>query len=395
MKRREGLTAVLFLATLLAAVLALSAGALDRLCAPPAASATAVPEGWADSAESAVNAMLDQNHLFIQLYGGVQRLLGRRFMEDADPQYNVYRLSDGTLSFVNPEPFDPAPRAEALTGLEAALAERDVPLLYVQAPQKIAPSDDRLPLGVTDYSNRYADEFLALLEAAGTDTLDLREALADSGAPWSSLFFRTDHHWNPEGAFVGWQALAEHLRDSYGLSIPAPYTDPDAYTKTVYEDWFLGSQGKRVGALYAGVDDITLWTPAFETSFTYTAPAGRVAREGPLERALLFPERVAEKDWFEGNPYTLYAGGDYPTGIMVNRLSPDGPSVVLLRDSYACALTPFLALGCGTLTTYDLRYWTEDDHLMTLLGWARPDLVIVMYGAGSLRVDSLFRFETP
>ena len=63
---------------------------------------------------------------------------------------------------------------------------------------------------------------------------------------------------------------------------------------------------------------------------------------------------------------------------------------MLLRDSYACVLTPFLALDCGELITIDLRYFNDD--LLTYVDWLEPDLVIVMYTAGSAALDELFDF---
>ena len=73
-----------------------------------------------------------------------------------------------------------------------------------------------------------------------------------------------------------------------------------------------------------------------------------------------------------------------------NLLAPDRPRIMLLRDSYACVLTPFLALDCGELITIDLRYFNDD--LLTYVDWLEPDLVIVMYTAGSAALDELFNF---
>ena len=42
---------------------------------------------YTEGADPALNALLDRDHLFIELYGGAQRLMGRRIMEDTDPQY--------------------------------------------------------------------------------------------------------------------------------------------------------------------------------------------------------------------------------------------------------------------------------------------------------------------
>ena len=205
------------------------------------------------------------------------------------------------------------------------------------------------------------------------------------------IYFRTDHHWKPEAAFFAWQALTDELEERYGLSANPALTDPANWDTRVLEHFFLGSQGKRVGSLYAGADDITLYTPKFDSELTYSCPAYGFTRTGPFETSVCFPERVARQDWFNGNPYTYYAGGDYPIATITNHKNPDGPRVVLLRDSFACALTPFLALSCSELTTIDLRYF-EGDLLDTIAG-LEPDIALTLYAASTTRLDNLFKYE--
>lgn len=67
-----------------------------------------------------------------------------------------------------------------------------------------------------------------------------------------------------------------------------------------------------MGSLYAGVDDFEWWTPKEAGRFTLDVEEYGIHREGSWDEALLFPERMEVKDWFNGNPYTLYSGGDYP-----------------------------------------------------------------------------------
>ena len=144
-------------------------------------------------------------------------------------------------------------------------------------------------------------------------------------------------------------------------------------------------------SLYGGADDLTLYTPKFDSELTYSCPAYGFTRTGPFETSVCFPERVAQQDWFNGNPYTYYAGGDYPIATITNHKNPDGPRVVLLRDSFACALTPFLALSCSELTTIDLRYF-EGDLLDTIAG-LEPDIALTLYTASTTRLDNLFQYE--
>ena len=156
------------------------------------------------------------------------------------------------------------------------------------------------------------------------------------------------------------------------------------------EDYFLGSQGKRVGSLYAGADDFTLYTPNFPTDLTYANADGSFTRTGPFNTSVCFPERVAERDWFNGNPYTYYSGGDYGLTTITNHKNPEGPRIVLLRESFSCALAPFLALSCSELVTIDLRHFTGD--LLDTVEALEPDLVLTLYTASTTGLDNMFDF---
>jgi hypothetical protein len=341
-------------------------------------------------AEGTINDALDRDHTFIQFYGGVQRLLGRRVLQDVDPTYTVYKLSDGSLSFVNPVPADCiADNARAYLTFQEALEERGISLLYLQAPQKLNTAQGpSLPVGAIDYGNQNADALLNLISQGGGASLDLRQVLADSGRPWASWFFATDHHWTPEAALLCTGAVVDGLNETCGLELDASLLDPTRYTVQTYDDLFLGSQGKRVGTLYAGLDDFSVWTPDFETSFTYEIPYA--VRQGAFQDTLLFQERL-EGDVFDANPYALYSGGDYGVARITNELNPDGAKLLLLRDSYGCALAPFLALCCSELTTVDLRYL--DGDLMDYVDEADPDCVLILYSPGSLKTTTAFQFQ--
>lgn len=409
-KLQRSLTAILFLIVLVVGVLYLALGYRGNVRSTVAS----VLRGEGDApvedlfslsdriqaatgrVEQSLIDTLDRDRFFIESYGLVQRLMGRQVMEDTEAQYTVARLSNGALTFVDPNAVysDPTQRAQALIRFRDRLTEKlDIPLLYVQAPQKASVyASAALPDGLYDYGDDHADALLTALKEADIDTLDLRPVFAQTGQ-YDELFFRTDHHWTPEGAFLAWQTVAEALERDYSFTIDDASTDLDCWEVETLEDLFLGSQGKRVGPLYAGMDDFELWSPKEEGHYQYIAFSQGYDRTGSFETSLLFPERLDETDPYKANPYTYYSGGDYSFTRMKNLDDPDGPTIVLLRDSFACTFAPFMATGFGEVVTIDLRYFHDD--LMEYISWVGADMVVFLYSPGSVKLDTMFTFDPP
>lgn len=398
MKRRNTITALLFLLLMASGLMLVATsffggeGELEHLLKSTVKNRE--PASLLEQAETAVNSDLDRDHLFIQLYGGVQRLSGRRVIQDMVEGNTVAKLSTGALNFVNlgtlAQPGeDVKARAENTAEFADELKELGIPYLYLAAPQKIQRGVQMLPDGLEENGNAYCDAYLENLNQMGVDYIDLRTLFENNGI-YSNWFFKTDHHWKPEAAFFAWQYLAGELDVRYGFETPSALTNPNNWDTEVLEDFFLGSQGKRVGSLYGGVDDFTIYTPKFETDLTYTNSDGSFTRSGPFNQSVCFPERVAERDWFNGNPYTYYSGGDYGMTTMSNHKNVNGPKVVLIRESFACALAPFLSLSCSELTTIDLRHFSGD--LMETIRELEPDLVLTLYSASTTGLDNMFEF---
>ena len=370
MKRRDTITALLFLLLTAGGLLLTATAFLGGEGKLEALLKTTVrerdPSVLLEGAESAVNSDLDRDHLFIQLYGGVQRLSGRRVIQDMVAGNTVVKLTTGALNFVNlgtaaqPDQAAVDARVEHTAELAGKLEKLGIPYLYLAAPQKIQRGGETLPDGLEENGNTTCDAYLAGLDQQGVDYIDLRP-LFESNGIYSNWFFRTDHHWKPEAAFFAWQYLAGELDARYGFETPAALTDPNTWD-----------------------------TKKFDTDLTYVNSDGSFERSGPFEQSVCFPERVAEKDWFNGNPYTYYSGGDYGMATMINHNNPDGPKVVLLRESFSCTLAPFLSLSCSELTTIDLRHFTGD--LMETLEELEPDLVLTLYTASTAGLDNMFEF---
>lgn len=336
-------------------------------------------------AESRFNDFLPGKEAWVTLNGGVQKLLGRREVNER------YRLDNGQLTYVIPE-LDMSSIAANTADFAGALEERGVPFLYVNLLFKVDEEDKQLPPGVEDYSNENADSFLALLDAAGVDNLDLRKLEKAEGLDHYSLFFGTDHHWTPETGLWASHRIAQALgeRDP-DLAVDLSLLDPANYDKEVLEGVFLGSHGRRVGTWYAGLDDLSILAPRFATRLRFSVPSEGLVREGSFEETMLFPEKLTDGDLMNSSRYDVYCGGQYDLLRVENLLGGNGKRLLVLQDSFSLVVIPFLSLGCESVDYLDLRLW--DGDLLAYVEETKPDMVVVLYNPGALEDNNTVMFE--
>ncbi len=327
---------------------------------------------------------------FITLNGGVERLLGKRAVNQR------YRLDNGKLSYVIPE-LDMSGIAAKTAAFSRYVEEQGIPFLYVNSLFFLDENDKQLPPSIEDYGNENADRFLALLSEAGVPTLDLREREKAAGIDHYSHFFNTDHHWRPEMGFWAFTEILNFLasRDP-SFAVEDALSDFSSYSVAVTKNCFLGSSGRRVGAWYAGKDDFSVITPNFDTALEVFYSRDGSTRRGPLPDCLFFPE-LFDADPYEASLYDFYCGGDEwmdirnLAGEEGLALRGNGKRILLIKDSASLVVIPWLSLACGELRTCDLRF--EDLSLPELIGAFRPDLVMVLYNPGALEDNNWNMFE--
>ncbi len=281
--------------------------------------------------------------------------------------------------------------------LEAVSEENGAHFLYCAAPRK--DYFESAPGNVTNAFKSNYDRFIAELRASETPVLDFSDMICEKKTAGFEPYYYTDHHWTAKTGFLATKAICEELAERYGFVFDDRYVEFENYKVAYYSDWFLGSWGKKVGTYFTwrGADDFDVITPNFETSMTEEQPFKNEVREGVFEETVLYLENM-EKDYYGKNAYATYSGGDFRLQIMRNNLNPDGKKILLIRDSYACAVAPFLALQTSELHLCDVRnfsyYVGEKINVEEYIKEINPDYVLVLYaGAFSLEgSDGRFDF---
>lgn len=318
----------------------------------------------------------------INLYTGFQRLLDKRVVKDIEPDNDVIKLNNGYLSFYEHQKINSDESVSNILEFNNFLEEREIPLLYIQAPYKISKYDNQTPIGIKAYNNENADDYLKKISKVGIDNIDLRELIKKDGIEHYSMFFKTDHHWTPKAGLWAFEKIAKELNLNYGFDIDKKLWNKENYNVQTYENCFLGSQGKRTGIYYAGLDDFDIITPKFETDFEFNIKSKNICRTGEFKETLLdldyFENCLKTQDYFNSFVYDTYINGDHGFVNIKNKKNDSGKKILLIKDSFSCVVAPFLAQGCSNLDIVDLRQ-SDSIDLKEYMDNNEPDIVIVMY----------------
>lgn len=336
-------------------------------------------EGGISSIESGVSSNLFGEESFINLYGLVERGLGRHYIRDTNIAQSVIKDNNGQLQFIT-NPVDTVPYIEQISKVNAVLKEKGVPLVYIQTPLKVIDGYTQMPDSIIDYATSNTDAFVEGLQAEGVDVLDLRTAAEEDQLDKSTQFYNTDHHWRTETAFWGVGKTVEYLSKNYGIDLDPEgiYTNKDSYNITTYTQSFLGSQGRRVGKYYGGVDDYNLMLPNYDTEYAVTINKSdsSTTKEGNFEETIIKKSLLEEESVFT-NRYASYFGADFPEVVIENRKSNNDLKVLILKDSFALPFSAFFSTMVGETRMVDLRYYTGEieDYIEAY----NPDLVLYVY----------------
>lgn len=193
-----------------------------------------------------------------------------------------------------------------------------------------------------------------------TETFTERlRTLADDGA---YVWYKTDHHYTALGAYYVYEALGASL----GYT-PRPLSD---FTMEYASDGFYGTTYSSSGMRWVAPDTLTFFRYEGDERFYTSFSSGGEGFDGFYDRSYL-----AARD-----QYSAYLGGNHA----LTRVTCPGetrPKLMLVKDSFAHALAPFLAQHFD-LVLVDLRYYTSS--VRRLWEAEQPDAVLVLYGLDSL-----------
>ena len=255
------------------------------------------------------------------------------------------------------------PRNIAAVG---ALAGRYPGRVYVMvAPAASAIYPERVPAHAPLLEEAgYIRQIQAAVEEAGGVYIPLQDALAAHKDEY--IYYRTDHHWTTLGAYYAYDQLCQTL----GL---VPF-DRSAHTAVEVEN-FYGTFYSRARTWNAKPDVLTYYQLDVPlTIYQVTGPG----MPGEGQTTGLYD--LAKLDAYD--KYAAFLHGN--NGL--SRVEGEGQGrILVIKDSYANSLVPFLTANYADIDVIDLRNYNYG--LDALIQENQYDQILVLYSFDSFKSD--------
>lgn len=218
-------------------------------------------------------------------------------------------------------------------------AKENVRVMLV--PTAISTYNAKLPncapdRGVLRQVDTMNEIYAALPNMQKVDAWSALQAAAAQEA--GGLYYHTDHHWTTHGAYVGYQAYC----DAAGLS-PIPEAD---FQKTCVTTDFHGTIFSKLHDSTVPGDAITLYeNPANQLTVSYPDT-------GEVTDTLYNRDYLAQKD-----KYSMFLNNLHPLVEITNARADSDRQLVLIKDSYANSMVPFLVNHYQKIYVFDTRYY--------------------------------------
>ena len=239
----------------------------------------------------------------------------------------------------------------------------DANVYFALIPGKSEIWSDMLPnLTPNDSEAELIDYCYGLSNANNVDVLGALREHADE-----YIYYRTDHHWTSLGAYYGFTALGEAM----GLDVPTLDSCTDRHTVSAS---FYGTTWSSSGFSWVCPDSMEVFVNAPEGLKITSYPQG-----SPVEGQLYDESYLSVKD-----KYSMFMGGNCPLHEIVT--GNEGPSLLIIRDSYTDSLIPFLLDDFSEIHVLDLRYYRMS--VADYIAEHDFDNVLVAYSVDTFSTDT-------
>lgn len=294
---------------------------------------------------------------FMGIRTGFELAAGNREIND------VYIADDGYLIEKYQKPQNTEKIIRAFKGLKESVKEAEVYLMLVPTASVIY--NDKLPKGAP--VNSQLETMQTIYEEASCKPVYVRDALEFYKEGTEPLFYHTDHHWTSFGAYTAYQEFCR----AKGFKA----VELDSLEKKIVTEEFKGTVYSKVNDYMHEGDEITIYeNPALKLTVNYTDT-------GEVSDSLYNYEYLEKKD-----KYSFFLNNIHPLTEITNETASTEEELVLVKDSYANCMVPFLVNHYRKIYVVDPRYYKQSVSELVNANPAVKD-VLLLYNMNTIDTD--------
>lgn len=209
---------------------------------------------------------------------------------------------------------------------------------FVTVPNAVSIKKEYLPkYAVTLNQDKQIDNIYSQLDDSIVK-IDLRNTLRKHKDEY--LYYKTDHHWTSLASYYAYQDIAK----AFNLET----TKQSDYTIYPVTTNFEGTLANKTGSVNIK-DEIDIYVPKDKCDYVITDES-----TNKKSRTIYHSDALETKD-----QYTVFMGGNKAL-FHINVDNNSKRHLLLIKDSYANSLIPFLIPQYASITVVDARYYFED-----------------------------------
>ncbi|MCR5108092.1 MAG: hypothetical protein K6B28_08000 [Lachnospiraceae bacterium] len=241
--------------------------------------------------------------------------------------------------------------------------DREIYLLI--APNSFEILKEKVPEGLPRIDEKkYIDGFYSDLSSKeNLHTIDVYDELRTGSKAGKQVFYKTDHHWTTFGAYLSYGKICE----SMGIE-KEEYTD---HKVNLVND-FYGTYQAKYKSPFAVPDTIEYYDIKIEDY---------VINGTEEHKGLYDMEKTEIYD-----KYAMFLWGNYGISEIISEKTSTKDELIVIKDSYANCLIPFLTGNFRRIVIIDPRYY--GGSLKELMEKEKGTPVLILYNFSNFNEDS-------
>lgn len=295
---------------------------------------------------------------FMKVKSNTELLMGKR------ENNGVYYGDDGYLI----EKFNPVEDKYIIENLEAinnfTNKYTDINSYISIIPTSITILQDKLPININDSLQlEYIKNTKGNLDK-NIKYIDTYDDLNENKDDY--IFYKTDHHWTSKGASVSFDKIREEMKLE---------DKKITYEELEISNDFSGTLASKSGFANDENDTISVYIPQNEDTKVIV---------NNIEKQKKSPSLYNVKSLDTKDQYGVFLEGNHPI-LEINSTVKNDKELLLIKDSYANSMIPFLVNYYSKIIVIDPRYYYDD--LYELIQSNNIDDILFLYNANTFYTD--------